>query len=85
MHYINVSFTQAVALSQPPVISLGVNTTSSSPSSTVSCSHLPLEAILEVQILQNTRGGFDLDFLEGGCQKWLVYVPIASICSLMLN
>jgi hypothetical protein len=30
-------------------------------------------------------GGFDLDFLEGGCQKRLVYVPIDSICSLMLN
>jgi hypothetical protein len=30
-------------------------------------------------------GDFDLDFLERGCQKRLVYVPIASICSLMLN
>ena len=36
------------------MISLGINTPSSSPSGTVSRSHLPLEAILEV-ILQNTR------------------------------
>jgi len=67
---VNVTFTQAAILRQlhvkmqnhrrlsyPTVCDfLGIDTPYFSPSSTVSRSNLPLEAILEVQILQNIRG-----------------------------
>jgi hypothetical protein len=58
----------------------------SSRTSTVSRSHLPLKAILEVQISQNTRVDFDLYFWKKAAKKgwFMFFLPIfVHSCSIL--